>query len=175
MRISRPVFSLRELYRRQFPRSNAKQFDLPATFCRESPSKVSDFISHITLMTHFIVLLLSILGFVVTEAVSSGTTTATTAATTAYRGNSRTPTPYPTPRFDPRDYLPRSPSGNAVHVSARSGRDLATLIQAAQDRTDVATVFIEGGGSITKQVTLKHHTVFDNSVYSCDVEGLTDF
>jgi len=51
---------------------------------------------------------------------------------------------------------------------------LAMLIQAAEDRADVATVFIEGGGSITKQVTLKHHTVFDNSVYSCDVDGLTD-
>ncbi len=98
----------------------------------------------------------------------------TTPAPTAYQAN-YWPTPYPTPQFDPRNYLPGSPSGNTVHVSARSDADLAKLIQAAENRADVATVYIEGGGSIAKQVTLKHHTVFDNSVYSCDVDGLTDY
>ena len=120
-------------------------------------------------MKYFIVLWLSIVSFVVTESSSS----VTTLGVISSQGNS--PTPYPTPRFNPADYLPRTPSGSTVHVSARGGRDLAALIQAAEDRAEVATVSIEGGGSITKQVTLKHHTVFDSSVYSCDVEGLTDY
>jgi hypothetical protein len=54
------------------------------------------------------------------------------------------------------------------------GPNLAENIQAAQDDPSVATVRIEGGGSITKQVTLRKHTVFDSSTYSCDVEGITD-
>ena len=109
------------------------------------------------------------------EYISCVTPWKTTLAPTTYQGSYRTPTPYPTPKFDPGTYLPGSPSGNTIHVSAKSGRDLATSIQAAEDRADVTTVFIEGGGSIVKQVKLKHHTVFDNSTYSCDVEGLTDY
>ena len=85
-----------------------------------------------------------------------------------------TPTPYPTPKIDPGSYLPPTPKGRIVRVS-RKGGDLAALIQAAQDRTDVATVSVEGGGSITKQVVLKHHTIFDAGTYSCDVEGITDY
>lgn len=54
------------------------------------------------------------------------------------------------------------------------GEGLAEKIQAAQDDASVATVRIEGGGSITKQVTLRKHTVFDGSTYSCDVQGITD-
>ena len=56
-----------------------------------------------------------------------------------------------------------------------SGPNLADKIQAAQDDPTVATVKIEGGGSITKQVTLRKHTVFDSSTYSCDVPGITDY
>src|ERR1041385_6633984 len=80
-------------------------------------------------------------------------------------------TPYPTPSYNPSSYLPATRAGKTVTVR---GPNLADKIQAAQDDASVATVRIEGGGSITKQVTLREHTVFDDSTYSCDVQGITD-
>jgi hypothetical protein len=82
-----------------------------------------------------------------------------------------TATPYPTPTYDPATHVPAPRSGKTVTVS---GDNLAYKIQAAEDDPSVATVRIEGGGSITKQVTLRKHTVFDSSTYSCDVQGVTD-
>jgi hypothetical protein len=81
------------------------------------------------------------------------------------------PTPYPTPSYNPASYIPAPRAGKTVTVR---GANLAEKIQAAQDDPSVATVKIEGGGSITKQVTLRKHTVFDSSTYSCDVQGITD-
>jgi hypothetical protein len=81
------------------------------------------------------------------------------------------PTPFPTPNYDPADYLPAVRAGKTITVS---GENLANKIQAAQDDPSVATVRIEGGGSISKQVTLRKHSVFDSSTYSCDVQGITD-
>ena len=81
------------------------------------------------------------------------------------------PTPYPTPNYDPNSYIPAVRAGKTVTVR---GADLADKIQAAQDDPSVATVRIEGGGSIAKQVTLRKHTIFDGSTYSCDVQGITD-
>lgn len=81
------------------------------------------------------------------------------------------PTPYPTPSYDPSSYLPSIRPGKTVTVR---GANLADDIQAAQDDPSVATVRIEGGGSIAKQVTLRKHTVFDSSTYSCDIQGVTD-
>jgi hypothetical protein len=75
--------------------------------------------------------------------------------------------------IDPASYLPKMRQGRIAHVSARNG-DLATEIQRAQDDPTVGTVAIEGGGSITRQVTLRKHTMFDSSTYSCDVQGITD-
>src|SRR6185369_15520284 len=82
-----------------------------------------------------------------------------------------TPTPYPTPNYDPAGYAPAVRQGKTVRVS---GANLADKIQAAQDDPSVAIVRIEGGGSIAKQVTLRKHTVFDSSTYSCDMQGITD-
>jgi hypothetical protein len=81
------------------------------------------------------------------------------------------PTPYPTPNYDPASYLPATRAGKTVAVR---GENLADKIQASQDDPSVATVRIEGGGSITKQVILRKHTVFDSSTYSCDTQGITD-
>ena len=81
------------------------------------------------------------------------------------------PTPYPTPNYDPNSYIPAVRAGKTVTVR---GANLADKIQAAQDDPTVATVRIEGGGSIAKQVTLRKHTIFDGSTYSCDVQGITD-
>jgi hypothetical protein len=81
------------------------------------------------------------------------------------------PTPYPTPSYDPNSYLPAVRPGKTVTIR---GANLADKIQAAQDDPSVATVRIEGGGSIAKQVTLRKHTIFDSSTYSCDVQGITD-
>ena len=81
------------------------------------------------------------------------------------------PTPYPTPNYDPNSYIPAVRAGKTVTVR---GANLADKIQAAQDDPAVATVRIEGGGSIAKQVTLRKHTIFDGSTYSCDVQGITD-
>ncbi|HEY0764960.1 MAG TPA: hypothetical protein VGD61_21455 [Pyrinomonadaceae bacterium] len=83
----------------------------------------------------------------------------------------QTPTPYPTPSYDPNSYVPAARTGKTVTVR---GANLADKIQAAQDDPSVTTVRIEGGGSIAKQVTLRKHTVFDSSTYSCDVQGITD-
>ena len=80
-------------------------------------------------------------------------------------------TPYPTPSYDPASYIPAVRAGKTVTVR---GVNLAEKIQAAQDDASVATVRIEGGGSISKQVTLRKHTVFDSSTYSCDMQGITD-
>src|SRR5215211_5226598 len=81
------------------------------------------------------------------------------------------PTPYPTPNYDPAGYLPAVRTGKTATVR---GENLAARIQAAQDDPSVATVRIEGGGSIGKQVTLRKHTVFDSATYSCDMQGITD-
>lgn len=81
------------------------------------------------------------------------------------------PTPYPTPNYNPASYVPASREGKTVTVR---GSDLAEKIQAAQDDPSVATVRIEGGGSISKQVILRKHTVFDSATYSCDMQGITD-
>src|SRR6185503_8209301 len=67
-------------------------------------------------------------------------------------------TSYPTPNYNPASYIPAARAGKTVTIS---GPDLAEKIQAAQDDPSVATVRIEGGGSIAKQVTLRKHTVFD--------------
>ena len=82
-----------------------------------------------------------------------------------------TPTPYPTPSYDPASYLPAVRQGKTVTVR---GPNLADQIQAAQDDSTIAIVRVEGGGSIAKQVTLRKHTVFDSSTYSCDMQGITD-
>src|SRR4029079_8763663 len=81
------------------------------------------------------------------------------------------PTPYPTPNYNPATYIPAARAGKTLTVRVEN---LAEKIQAAQDDASVATVRIEGGGSINKQVTLRKHTVFDSSTYSCDVPGITD-
>lgn len=81
------------------------------------------------------------------------------------------PTPYPTPNYNRASYLPNVRVGKTVTVR---GANLAEKIQAAQDDQSVATVRIEGGGSIAKQVTLRKHTIFDSSTYSCDMQGITD-
>ena len=81
------------------------------------------------------------------------------------------PNPYPTPNYDPNSYLPVVRAGQTITIR---GPNLADKIQAAQDDPSIATVRIEGGGSIAKQVTLRKHTIFDSSTYSCDVQGITD-
>jgi hypothetical protein len=83
----------------------------------------------------------------------------------------QTPTPYPTPRFDPDTLIPPAARGKTVTVK---GSNLADKIQTAQDDPSIAVVRIEGGGSISKQVTLRKHTIFDSSTYSCDLQGITD-
>lgn len=80
-------------------------------------------------------------------------------------------TPYPTPAYNPASYIPSVPRGRTVTVS---GPNLAEKIQAAQDDASVGTVMIKGGGSIARQVTLRKHTVFDDSTYSADMQGITD-
>src|SRR6185369_5055067 len=82
-----------------------------------------------------------------------------------------TATPYPTPTYDPESYLPQIKPGKTVTVA---GENLADKIQTAQNDPTVAIVKIEGGGSISKQVTLRKHTIFDSSTYSCDMSGITD-
>lgn len=80
--------------------------------------------------------------------------------------------PYPTPTYNTTTYIPAVRAGKTVTVR---GPGLAENIQAAQDDPSITTIRIEGGGSITKQVTLRKHTVFDSSTYSCDVQGITDY
>jgi hypothetical protein len=79
------------------------------------------------------------------------------------------PVPVPTPVYDPQSYV-RFNEGSSVTVRAKRGEDLARLINAAQNM-NVATVRIVGGGSITNQVRLRRHTVFDGATYSCDTRG----
>jgi len=79
---------------------------------------------------------------------------------------------YPTPVYEPASYVPAVRSGRTATVR---GPGLADKIQAAQDDPSVASVRIEGGGSIEKQVTLRKHTIFDDSTYSCDMQGITDY
>ncbi len=79
------------------------------------------------------------------------------------------PVPVPTPAYDPKSFI-RAPVGNSITVRAKKGEDLAALINSAQNK-NVAIVKIAGGGSITNQVRLRRHTVFDSSTYSCDTRG----
>jgi len=81
------------------------------------------------------------------------------------------PAPYPTPTYNPDSYVPAVRTGKTVTIR---GPNLADKLQAAQDDPSVATVKIEGGGSFDKQVTLRKHTIFDSSTYSCDMQGITD-
>ncbi|HSE22345.1 MAG TPA: right-handed parallel beta-helix repeat-containing protein [Pyrinomonadaceae bacterium] len=93
------------------------------------------------------------------------------------KGSQRSPsaiptaTPYPTPTYDPESYLPKIKQGKTVTVA---GENLADKIQTAQNDPTVVIVKIEGGGSISKQVTLRKYTIFDSSTYSCDTHGITD-
>jgi len=92
-----------------------------------------------------------------------------------HRGNeplTQSPAPYPTPVYDPASYVPGVRTGRTATVR---GPNLAEKVQAAQDDRSVASVRIEGGGSIEKQVTLRKHTIFDSATYSCDVQGITDY
>ena len=79
------------------------------------------------------------------------------------------PQPVPTPVYDPQTYMQSSP-GSSITVRAKRGEDLASLINSAQNK-NVATVNVVGGGSITNQVRLRRHTVFDSATYSCDTNG----
>lgn len=79
------------------------------------------------------------------------------------------PQPVPTPVYDPQSYM-ISNDGSSITVRAKGGENLASLINAAQNQ-NVATVNIVGGGSITNQVRLRRHTVFDSATYSCDTQG----
>ena len=66
---------------------------------------------------------------------------------------------------------------NSARQSSAANQDLGSLINAANEElTNLGggTILIEGGGSIKSQVTLKHHTSFDSSVYACDITGITD-
>ena len=81
------------------------------------------------------------------------------------------PAPYPTPTYNPDSYVPAVRAGKTVTIR---GPNLADKLQAAQDDPSVATVRIEGGGSFDKQVTLRKHTIFDGSTYSCDMQDITD-
>ena len=109
-------------------------------------------------------------------------------------------TPARLPNIDPNAYLPATKPGPTIRVSlanvsgapagavqqrlraarqtAAAANDLGLLINAAnKELTDLngGTISIEGGGSIKTQVQLDHHTKFDSSTYSCDVQDITDF
>ena len=109
-------------------------------------------------------------------------------------------TPARLPHIDPAAYLPATKAGPTIRVSlanvsgapsgaaqqrlraaretAASANDLGLLINAANTELTAlggGTISIEGGGSIKTQVQLDHHTKFDSSTYSCDVQGITDF
>jgi hypothetical protein len=79
--------------------------------------------------------------------------------------------PYPTPVYDPNSYIPPAKEGKTVTVTEPN---LTDKLIAAQNDSTVGTVKIEGGGSFTKQITLKKDTYFDNSTYSCDTEWVTE-
>lgn len=57
-------------------------------------------------------------------------------------------------------------TGRVVTVS---GPNLSIQLQAAQDDPNVDHVKIEGGGSFTRPVVLRKHTIFDSSTYSIDI------
>jgi hypothetical protein len=109
-------------------------------------------------------------------------------------------TPARLPNIDPASYLPARKPGPTIRVSlanvsgapagavqqrlraaresAAQADDLGLLLNAAnKELTDLrgGTLSIEGGGSIKTQVQLDHHTKFDSSTYSCDVQDITDF
>jgi len=109
-------------------------------------------------------------------------------------------TPARLPNIDPAAYLPVTKSDPTIRVSlanvsgapagavqqrlraarqtAAAANDLGQLINAANKELTAlggGTISIEGGGSIKTQVQLDHHTKFDSSTYSCDVQDITDF
>ncbi len=109
-------------------------------------------------------------------------------------------TPARLPKVDPPSYVPARKPGPTIRVSlatiagapagavqqrlsavrqtAAAANDLGLLINAASKELTAlggGTISIEGGGSIKTQVQLDHHTRFDSSTYSCDIEGITDF
>jgi len=104
------------------------------------------------------------------------------------------------PKIDPAAYVPARRPGPTIRVSlanvsgapagavqerlravqqtAAAANDLGLLINAASKELSAlggGTLSIEGGGSIKTQVQLDHHTRFDSSTYSCDIENITDF
>lgn len=97
------------------------------------------------------------------------------------------------PSVDPAAYLPARKPGPTITVSlqnvslqklravqqtASQTNDLGLLINAANKELTAlggGTISIEGGGSIKTQVNLDHHTKFDGSTYSCDINGITDY
>ena len=111
-------------------------------------------------------------------------------------------TPVRLPNIDPAAYLPARKPGPTIRVSLRNvsmtrgtaaaalqrlravqqtaadTNDLGVLINAATKELAAfsgGTISIEGGGSIKTQVQLDHHTKFDDSTYSCDIPGNTDY
>lgn len=67
---------------------------------------------------------------------------------------------------------------SSVREAAQRTNDLGLLINAANKELTTlggGTISIEGGGSIKTQVQLDHHTKFDGSTYSCDINDLTNF
>ena len=97
------------------------------------------------------------------------------------------------PNIDPASYLPARKPGPTITVSlqnvslqklravqqtASQTNDLGLIINAANKELTAlggGTISIEGGGSIKTQVNLDHHTKFDSSTYSCDIDGITDY
>ena len=111
-------------------------------------------------------------------------------------------TPARLPNIDPAAYLPAQKPGPTIRVSLRDvsisgapasaalqrlratrqsaseANDLGLLINAANKELSAlggGTISIEGGGSIKTQVQLDNHTKFDDSTYSCDIVGTTDY
>jgi len=107
-----------------------------------------------------------------------------------------------TPRINPASYIPPQKPGPTITVSlknvsvtganaAAATRALMSVRESAAQNDDLGllindanklltamgggTISIEGGGSIKTQVRLDQHTRFDNSTYSCDIVGMTDF
>lgn len=76
-------------------------------------------------------------------------------------------TPAPTPNINPNAYIPPKPPGRTMRVAANPG--LAEAIQEAQDDPNTTSVYVFGGGSITRPVIIKKYTTFDNSTYRCDI------
>ena len=88
-----------------------------------------------------------------------------------------TPKRYPVPEINVEQYIRRT--ANQLIIVKPDG-DLSKAINNAQNiRVQVPeapiTIKIEGGGSIKDPVRLQHHTIFDDSEYSCDVKGYRCF